>query len=151
MSDTTQVCTGCGVRKAFSEFPRKGKDDPRPRKQCKVCCAARFRRNYAANPGKYRSYTSKRPYRSLLKRKRNLASFGLTIEQYDQMLERQSGVCAICGDTCSSGRRLAVDHCHTTGKVRELLCRRCNQSMGKFNDDPDLIQKVLDYLRKWEK
>ena len=151
MSDTTQTCTGCGVRKDFSEFPRKGKDDPRPRKQCKACCSARFRRNYAANPKKYQGYTRSRPYRSLLRRKQNLASFGLTIEQYDQMLERQSGVCAICGDTCSSGKRLAVDHCHTTGKVRELLCRRCNQSMGKFNDDPDLIQKVLDYLRKWEK
>ena len=66
------------------------------------------------------------------------------------MLENQNGVCAICLNSCNSGMRLAVDHCHETGKVRQLLCRRCNQSIGKFNDDPILLQKAVDYLLKWK-
>ena len=66
------------------------------------------------------------------------------------MLQQQNSACAICAEKCISGKRLAVDHCHETGKVRQLLCRRCNQSMGKFNDDPVLLQKVVDYLIKWQ-
>ena len=62
----------------------------------------------------------------------NLAQFGITIEQYDKMLAAQDGVCAICAGECGSGRRLAVDHDHGTGRVRALLCVRCNRQLGLF-------------------
>jgi len=79
--------------------------------------------------------------------------FGITADQYDDMLARQDGKCAICGkpetDTIRWGKtaRLAVDHDHLTGVVRGLLCRRCNQGIGKFEDDPDMLQAAADYLR----
>jgi len=52
--------------------------------------------------------------------------YGLSSEQYKEMLERQGGVCALCRQQCKTGNRLCVDHDHDTGKVRALLCRRCN-------------------------
>jgi|Wag4MinimDraft_6_1082665.scaffolds.fasta_scaffold19564_2 hypothetical protein len=96
------------------------------------------------NPEKY----SFQLWRSSLKRKYNL-----TVEEYDEMLKSQNGVCAICFQPEKSMYkdkpfRLAVDHCHKTFKVRALLCRDCNQTLGKFNEDITRFQNVIDYLMK---
>lgn len=74
------------------------------------------------------------------------AKFGITPEEYDVMLNKQNGVCAICSNTCRSGRRLAIDHCHKTGKIRGLLCGECNNGIGKLKDDPSLLRKAITYL-----
>lgn len=80
-------------------------------------------------------------------------NFGITPEQYDEKLIAQKGVCAICGNEETSyhngkPRRLAVDHSHSTGKIRDLLCWRCNTTIGKFNENAELIDKFLDYINK---
>lgn len=72
--------------------------------------------------------------------------FGLTKEAYEQLLEKQNGGCAICGEACATGDRLAVDHDHETGEVRGLLCRKHNVGLGMFNDDVDLLLAALLYL-----
>lgn len=82
-----------------------------------------------------------RPDKHHLKRK-----YGITEERYNEMVVAQNNVCAICGKP--SERRLDVDHNHTTGQVRELLCGRCNKGLGLFNDDPELLGKVILYLTK---
>lgn len=105
---------------------------------CKRC-------NY--NYTKQRRASRKREETPEQNRKWSLKSkFGITVEQYDATLEKQNGVCAICNKTCRTGRRLAVDHCHKTGKVRGLLCAECNNGIGKLNDDPDLLRKAIKYL-----
>lgn len=82
-----------------------------------------------------------------------LRNFGITLEQYDEILKSQNGTCAICKGPESiidkrTGEvmRLSVDHDHKTGRVRGLLCRLCNSAIGKFNDDPELILKAIQYL-----
>jgi hypothetical protein len=80
-------------------------------------------------------------------------SFGITMDDYDRMLEDQKGVCAICGLPETTRRkgtllRLSVDHCHTTGKVRALLCGYCNPALGAFKDSPALLNKAIEYLSK---
>lgn len=73
-------------------------------------------------------------------------NFGLSIEQYDNMLEEQKECCAICGRHQSLfKKRLAVDHCHTTGKIRKLLCARCNVDLGIYENRKEEFE---DYLRK---
>jgi hypothetical protein len=146
----SKQCTKCGQVKFLTEFHKVTQNSEQRRSICKLCHNEIYRNNYKKNPEKYRQYTNSRPYRPELKRKANLKTFGLTIQQYEEMLQLQQGVCAICAETCTSGKRLAVDHCHVTGRVRQLLCRRCNQSIGKFNDDPVLLQKAVDYLLKWQ-
>lgn len=75
-----------------------------------------------------------------------LARYGLTQQQYDELLEGQCGVCAICGQGSPDSRRLAVDHCHQTGAVRGLLCHRCNMGIGLLADDPARVASALAYL-----
>lgn len=76
------------------------------------------------------------------------ARYGISLDQYNELLKAQNGVCAICESTCPTGRNLAVDHSHKTGKVRGLLCVRCNQGLGHFMDKETLIARMLDYARK---
>jgi hypothetical protein len=72
--------------------------------------------------------------------------FGITPERYEELLEAQGGVCAICQKPCSSGRRLAVDHDHEAGIVRGLLCRRCNTAIGLLGDDAVSLLRAAGYL-----
>lgn len=71
--------------------------------------------------------------------------FGITLEEYDVLLNIQNGVCAICGNKCNRGR-LAVDHCHKTGRIRGLLCRKCNAILGLMNDDLNWLNNAHKYL-----
>ena len=70
--------------------------------------------------------------------------YGISLEDYDVMFERQGGACAICKRT---GVTLCVDHCHLTGEVRGLLCIRCNSAIGFCSDDPALLQAAAAYLQ----
>lgn len=75
--------------------------------------------------------------------------YGITLEQYDTMLEAQNYKCAICGNEDEvEGRRLAIDHCHTSGKVRGLLCGKCNRGLGLFYDNKELLSNAIKYLTK---
>jgi len=90
------------------------------------------------------------------KERKLIRNYHITQEQYNQMLISQDGKCAICGkeETRIHNRshkiqQLCVDHSHTTGKVRQLLCHACNVALGAINDDPDLAIKLARYLYKW--
>ena len=81
--------------------------------------------------------------------------YGITIEDYNRMLNAQGGLCAICGLTeVAEGDKqrvkyLSVDHCHETDEVRGLLCRRCNSGLGFFSDDIKLLHKATNYLESY--
>lgn len=79
-------------------------------------------------------------------RKNKCRSFGITIEIYNNLLNKQKGVCAICNNKCKSGHSLSIDHCHITGKVRGLLCKNCNSGIGFLNDDKVLLKNAIKYL-----
>ena len=88
-----------------------------------------------------------------IRRRHNLKKlFGLTEADYNEMSERQGHACAICGKPETSRfleriRRLAVDHNHDTGKVRDLLCSDCNRAIGMMQDSPELLEQAALYLR----
>lgn len=71
--------------------------------------------------------------------------FGISLEQYNEMLQEQGGVCAICG-TPPAGEKLAVDHDHISGEIRGLLCKFCNTALGFVNDDIDILASMTSYL-----
>lgn len=75
------------------------------------------------------------------------ADFGISLADFETMLSNQGGVCAICGER-PKRRRLAVDHCHQTGRVRGLLCYSCNVGIGALRDSPDVIRSAIAYLRR---
>ena len=88
------------------------------------------------NPAKARGYDFKRHY-------------GISYATYQEMLERQGGVCALCGKE-DPHFGLAVDHDHASKKVRGLLCGKCNQGIGCLNDSPALLRKAADYIESHE-
>jgi len=105
-----------------------------------------FKKYYSKNRTQYREHQLK-------------YKFGMTIAEYNIMLNRQGGTCAICNEknfTRQKGTHnnkavamsLAVDHNHKTGQIRGLLCNGCNTSLGKFKDDPTLLKKALEYLEE---
>lgn len=80
-------------------------------------------------------------------------TYGISLEDYDKLLEKQAGVCVICGQLPKSNRKsnkLAIDHSHRTGKVRGLLCHRCNNGLGCYDDSIELLQKAVEYLKERE-
>ena len=160
-------CTKCGVEQPIDEFYRATGTRDGLRGDCKTCfqrrAAARYRASpdaakertrrwrednpekYAANQRKHRESGRKKEAdrRSYLKRK-----YGLTLEDYDRMLEAQDGGCAICGRPPRPDISLHVDHDHETGRIRGLLCFPCNNTLGDFEDDPARLYAAADYLTR---
>lgn len=76
--------------------------------------------------------------------------FGISIEEYNRRLKLQLGGCAICKQPCKTGRNLAIDHDHKTGRIRDLLCYRCNAVLGLVNEDEELLFALIEYLKIYD-
>lgn len=133
------VCSTCLVDKPVSEFYKR-KDRPIGRtSSCKTCRTDKARMQWT--PRKQSSYKLK-------------FNYGITEDEYTSMLAQQNGVCAICkcAETAKSNagyvKNLAVDHCHSTGKIRGLLCHGCNTAIGKLKDDIELLNNAIKYLEE---
>ena len=75
--------------------------------------------------------------------------YGITLQDYDLMLDSQNGGCAICGSSDPKrklSKHLCVDHCHSTGAVRGLLCYKCNVGLGAFEDNKKSLENAIKYL-----
>ena len=137
------------------------------RGDCRTCfqkrASARYRANPEAakertrrwqqeNPERYRAQQQKAKEsgaKKLADRKSHLKrKYGMTIEDYDGMLEAQGGGCAICGRAPRPDISLHVDHDHETGRIRGLLCFPCNNTLGDFEDDPARLYAAADYLTR---
>lgn len=133
---TCNVCNKFQPIENFEFYYLKSYPEKR-RKTCKSC------RNEKRNKLDCRTPDSTR--------KSRLRKYGLTIEKYERLLKKQNNVCMICKGSNENLRwngRLAIDHCHKTGKVRGLLCDKCNKGLGQFNDDITLFKEAIKYLRK---
>lgn len=72
--------------------------------------------------------------------------YGMTVEEFNEMLVAQDGACGICVRPLERGLKTHVDHSHKTGLVRGLLCDACNVGLGRFKDDPEVLRRAIDYL-----
>lgn len=101
-------------------------------------------------------YVKKKRKKKSVKKKYNelrgialLKKYNLSKEEYNKLFYKQKGCCAICKKHQSEiKRKLAVDHCHETGRVRGLLCFTCNVGLGHFKDNENILQLAIAYLRK---
>lgn len=114
--------------------------------------SARWQRN---NPGKRKDDRKKwiennpEQYARMLKNSRLKSTFGITLEQFDEMLRSQGYACAICGNGKAGGQgTFHVDHDHETKKVRGLLCNHCNTALGLFKDNLVILRSAMMYLKK---
>lgn len=127
-------CCVCGEEKALEEFyPHRNRADGR-QTYCKLCDHARTNRRVKTDPA-YRETARKWERSSRIKR-----NYGLTVEEYDEIMVGPCGICGIEDDVKH------LDHCHATGTVRGPLCQNCNRALGQFKDSPELLRKAAEYL-----
>lgn len=150
----TKRCPRCGETLPLTAFARdRGRRDGASM-YCKPCSAIRAKEFRAANPDKMQASKRKsyaKQYRTTGRAALLRNRFGLTIAQYDALLEAQGGVCGICGRKPAAHERkqdLCVDHDHGTGQIRGLLCGECNSALGLFRDSPALLRQAIAYLAK---
>ena len=124
----------CGTCKQFCDESEFGWDPTRdqPKRTCRPCAAK-----------KQSDYLKKN--REQVNLRVRLARRGITEEQFNALFAEQKGACAICGKV---GIYLDIDHCHTGGHVRGLLCKACNSGIGFLGDDVDTLKAAIKYLKR---
>lgn len=133
-----KICYLCKEKKEDLEFYKDSHKKDGLKSSCKTCSIILSE-----------SY-KKRKGREYAKNNRLKQTYGITLEDYNIMFISQAGKCKICSRHQSETKRgFAVDHCHITGKVRALLCHRCNTGLGNFKDNPILFYKAIEYLNEY--
>lgn len=133
----SKICRCCEKEKPLEEFPKDKRWKGTYKLDCKVCYNVKRRSNY--NPERRREEGLKQLY-------------GITLEDLNSMYANQEGCCAICNIPLSlhvgktKKGKVHVDHCHTTGKVRGILCTKCNTLLGMAEDNKHTLQKAILYL-----
>lgn len=158
MSDKKK-CYRCLRLKSLDQFSRDKHNSDGRTYDCKHCRRKVYKEWCRNNPEKVRdSIARTKDYRKAyyarpdIKLRHQLSrierKFGISPSKYLAMVKRQKGLCAICHqpETCSRNVCLSVDHCHSTNRVRALLCSRCNRAIGLFADSIALLRLAIIYL-----
>lgn len=135
----TKICNTCKKEQHIENFGKyKSRDKVLRRNKCNKCRSKDQQKRYHNNPD-IKEQALKNSRKSHLKIKYNM-----TVEEYNVLYNNQKGKCFICNKTMKGS--LNIDHCHTTGKIRGLLCWSCNIGLGKFKDNKNYLQKAIEYL-----
>ena len=140
-----KTCAKCKNSKAYTEFYKRTASTDGYASYCKECDNIRRMKHKKDNP---MSTHEANRNRQLLKR------YGITLAEYEEMFKQQGCKCGICGVTENYSGHIghrkewsfSVDHCHTTGRIRGLLCNDCNRALGLFKDNTKTIQAALLWL-----
>lgn len=152
-----KTCTRCGEEKPQSEFHKSfvtKAGEQRYFKYCKTCAAKKAKVYYQANIERLRieGVRKQRERREArldheTRRRRDLRKkYGITVEDWDRLHDLQLGRCAICHLPLAEVTKVCVDHDHVTGAVRGLLCTRCNQGLGYFQDSSEMLLSAARYI-----
>ncbi len=157
MAEPTRLCCRCKRVKPLKEYNTdRGTGGLNGlHRACRECQREKGRIYYGKNRERIKAQTRKRHDKDRLRpqyvrrerSQRYRRNYGITVKQYDQMVEDQNGTCAICGFS-EFNKRLAVDHDHITGQIRGLLCAGCNTRLGILEND-EFCTKAKKYLRRF--
>lgn len=138
-----KTCKQCGETKPLDDFSKcKGSKDGK-HSWCKECMTVKSKAYRFNNPKYDQNYRGSHKEEH---RNRKLESnFGISNYEYNEILKSQGGVCAICGKS-PKNKKLHVDHDHTTGHIRGLLCSNCNRGLGLYKDDPKILRTAAEYI-----
>ena len=132
-----KICTKCSIEKEESHFGKRYDYPTKLLSWCKEC--ERTRKTEAA-----RKRFTDPASRANETQRQKLWRYGLTPTAYSQLVDQHGGRCAVCNTEAD----LRIDHDHTTGKVRGLLCHHCNVALGHFKDSIPILNNAIDYLCK---
>lgn len=138
-----KVCPKCKSTKEKKEFGKDARTASGVSSWCKLCKKQWRAQHRKDNPEYYKELDHKNDLKK---------NYGITPEQYKNMFDAQSGCCACCGQSHEVFRkRLHVDHDHSIGQVRALLCTECNPGLGYFQDSIHRLEMAIAYLKKFKK
>lgn len=138
-----KICTKCRIEKEIACFSKRSARPTGKACWCKDCLNEWRRENKKKDAQSYQEYEFIRGLRR---------NYGITANQYHEMLAAQNESCACCGQHKSKfKRRLHVDHDHDTGEIRALLCTECNPALGYFKHSIERLELGISYLRKFKK
>lgn len=143
-----KTCNTCKTPKPYDQFHKCKKSKLGIKGDCKKC-RSDYVKFYRSNNRDLMKENSNRYYYNNKDKVRDgyyKRYYGISMAQYLELLEKQNNSCALCG--CVPKKHLSVDHDHKTGKVRGLLCLKCNSSLGVFGDNIEGFLKVIDYLKR---
>lgn len=141
---STKVCKDCGEEKHTTEFSYHPETKDNLRGNCKVC---RSIKSEATRDKSRKKDYNRDYYTSQSRRNQIMKKYGITLEQYEELLEKQDHKCAICDKHKDEFKiNLAVDHNHITGEIRGLLCAYCNHRVIGRHRDGNLLRKMADYV-----
>lgn len=150
--EETKQCTICLENKFFTEFYADGHRRDGVRAWCKDCTKKKDKEYRQAHPEvsreKMRRWRKNNPQKTKISNLKNglKRTANISIKQYENLLQEQNYKCAICGKKDRHNKRLSVDHCHQTQKVRGLLCTDCNLILGNCHDNIDILDDAKKYL-----
>lgn len=138
----TKVCSKCKIEKPIEAFSKHKGYKGNRRTECTEC-------KNSNNLKRYHETKHLNPYNYEEDKDRKLRStYGISYAEYLSMLDAQGGCCAICGSSGNGNRRaFAVDHCHSCGEIRGLLCSRCNTALGSLKEDIGVMMRAIEYIK----
>jgi len=148
----SKICRRCGDDLPISAFDTYPKYNKRYAKSmCTVCDREKKREWRAENPEKVKKQNKKSNSKRTTEqhRKSDLRKkYGMTLEDFETMIAKQGHLCAICSTDLSelNTKNVHIDHCHTNGHVRGILCRKCNVGLGFFMDNKENLRSAIEYL-----
>lgn len=147
-------CCTCKNEKSFDNFYRSRNGVGGVHHRCKECTKALSSKHYFSNKNSYlekqKEYRKKnrKKYLGDLREAKLRRQYGMTLKDYDNMVIEQLGSCAICNEPNVTKRNMHIDHCHKTGRIRGLLCSKCNQAIGLFRDSEQNMLNAIYYLKR---
>lgn len=143
----TKQCRDCRLFKEFEQFIKNKAFSSGYDTLCKNCNRKRVQEWRKNNPEKRAKQQQREATKDYTRNKFLKYYYGITLEKYNEMFKNQNGCCAICKKhQVELNKRLFVDHCHNTGKIRKLLCQKCNTLLGMAEENPDVLKEAINYL-----
>jgi hypothetical protein len=141
-----KTCSVCKEEKSLDEFHKRSSAKDGRQSRCKKCAVQIVVQWQKDNPEKYKANWSKHIGNAESALKRKARMYGISVETLKTMIAEAKGLCTLCKR--KPYKQLVIDHCHNTTKVRGLLCEKCNQGLGLFDDNPEFLRAAAAYLEK---
>ena len=129
-------CPKCGEQKPLSDFHKDKNSKDGKSRLCANCATKQSKEWYRKNPNTKRNA-------------RLLREYGISLQDFDDMVANQNGKCAVCQNAFKNSVDTCVDHNHATGQIRALLCNHCNRAIGLFKESIDSMKSAVKYLKKY--
>lgn len=142
-------CGSCKEWKPVEDFPKNKSDPLGIYNYCRICANERARNNHKKIRAKGKEGWDKhrKTYRSSYYKR----IYGITLEEFETKLENQDFKCAICRvelDIDKDSRKAHLDHCHESGKIRDILCVCCNKGIGYLKEDTEILENAIKYIKR---